>query len=368
MRKWIVFLCVTLALCVVFAADGGMAKSAKTEKSSHKSQPAEKSSPTKKTASKKKGKSSQGRSISQDDTEKSTSIRPKGKRGTNQAKSRGKKDRRQARAASQTPASYKGEFQVETKASLLMDMKTGRVLFAQEPDLPIAPASLTKVVTLYLINEYIQQGKLQPETVIPVTYDASHAGGSSMHLRTGENVVLSDLIKGIAIVSANDGCVAVAQYLGHGDVSPFVAAMNEKARSLGMTNTHFFNPNGLPADGQVTTARDMAQLAREYLTRFPELLNIHSMTEFTWKNRIRHNSNTLLGRVEGVDGLKTGFVCSSGFNIITTAKRGDTRLVAVVLGARTRGIRQREATRLLEEGFKIIAAERRDGKQMAMVH
>ncbi|GAB6037989.1 hypothetical protein JCM15519_25480 [Fundidesulfovibrio butyratiphilus] len=366
MRKWIAFLCVAVALCVVFAADGGMAKSTKTDKtSSRKTQTSEKSS-SKKTSSKKKSKASSSRASAKVDKE--TSSPRKGKRKSEQAKSRSKKERRQARAVSRTPASYKGEFQVETKASLLMDMKTGRVLFAQEPDLPIAPASLTKVLTLYLINEYIQQGKLQPDTVIPVTYDASHAGGSSMHLRTGENVVLSDLIKGIAIVSANDGCVAVAQYLGHGDVSPFVAAMNEKAKALGMTNTHFFNPNGLPADGQVTTARDMAQLAREYLTRFPELLAIHSMTEFTWKNRVRHNSNTLLGRVEGVDGLKTGFVCSSGFNIITTAKRGNTRLVAVVLGARTRGIRQREATRLLEEGFKIIEAETHDGKQMAMAH
>lgn len=97
-------------------------------------------------------------------------------------------------------------------------------------------------------------------------------------------------------------------------------------------------------------------------------LAIHSMTEFTWKNRVRHNSNTLLGKVEGVDGLKTGFVCASGFNIITTAKRGDTRLVAVVLGAKNRRVREREAIRLIEEGFKIIAAEKRDGKQMAMVH
>lgn len=367
MRKWITFLCAALALCVVFAADGGMAKSTKTEKSSsRKARATEKSSSTKKTSSKKKSSTNRSREAAKADTQKTSSGASK--RASKQAKSRSKKERRQARAASRTPASYKGEFQVDTKASLLMDMKTGRVLFAQEPDMPIAPASLTKVITLYLINEYIQQGKLQPETVIPVTYDASHAGGSSMHLRTGENVALADLIKGIAIVSANDGCVAVAQYVGHGDISPFVAAMNDKAKSLGMSNTHFFNPNGLPADGQVTTARDMAQLAREYLTRFPESLSIHSMTEFTWKNRVRHNSNTLLGRVEGVDGLKTGFVCSSGFNIITTAKRGNTRLVAVVLGARTRGIRQREATRLLEEGFKIIAAENSDSKQMAMAH
>lgn len=355
MRRWFSQICVALSLLLVFSAGGVWAKSSKSGKSS--------------TSSARKVSKSSGRTEKQAASKVKTG---KHQRQADKGKSSGKKGKRHAKpgpsAAPVLPASYRGEFQLDTKSSLLLDMKTGRVLFAQEPDLPIPPASLTKVLTLYLINEYIQAGKLRPEEVIPVSADASHAGGSTMRLRTGENVALSDLIKGIAVASANDGCVAVAQYVGHGDVSPFVASMNQKAKELGMSNTHFFNPNGLPAEGQFTTARDMAQLAREYLTRFPELLAIHSMTEFTWNNRVRHNSNTLLGKVEGVDGLKTGFVCAAGFNIITTAKRGDTRLVAVVLGAKNRRVREREAIRLIEEGFKIIAAEKRDGKQMAMVH
>lgn len=265
------------------------------------------------------------------------------------------------------PVSFTGEFQIDTKASLLMDMKSGRVLYAQDADTPIPPASLTKVLTLYLLNEYLQAGKLKADETIPVTTEASHQGGSTMRLRTGEQVPVEELIKGIAIASANDGCMAVAQYLGKGDPAPFIAAMNQKAKELGMSNSLFLNPNGLPAEGQVTTARDMALLAKQYLERFPEVLAIHSTTEFTHNNRVRHNSNSLLGKVEGVDGLKTGFVCASGFNIVVTAKRGDTRLVAVVLGAKNRRVREREATRLVEEGFRIVAAElRQDDKQVAL--
>ncbi|KAF0235390.1 MAG: D-alanyl-D-alanine carboxypeptidase [Desulfovibrionaceae bacterium] len=302
------------------------------------------------------------------DTAKSKSASKSKKRAASEP--RESREPRQAKAAPPAlPDSYKGEFGVDTKAALVMDMQTGRVLFAQEPDMPIPPASLTKVLTLFLINERLREGSLKLDETIPVSQEASHAGGSTMRLKTGESVTLDDLIKGIAIASANDGCVAVAEYLGKGDTHPFVEAMNRKAKEIGMANSQFFNPNGLPAEGQVTTARDMAVLAQTYLKTFPETLSIHSMTEFTRNNRVRHNSNSLLGKVEGVDGLKTGFVCASGFNIVVTAKRGDTRLVAVVLGAKNRRIREREATRLVEEGFKIVAAERGGShQQVAMSH
>jgi len=255
------------------------------------------------------------------------------------------------------PASYTGDFGVSTRAALVLDLDNGQVLYAQDADTPIAPASLTKILTLYLINEHLRDGSLTLSTLVPVTEEASHSGGSNMHLREGELVSVMELIKGIAVASANDGCMAIAQYLGHGDPAPFVAAMNRKARELGMTNTHFENPNGLPADGQVTTARDMAILAQAYLSRFPQMLAVHSMTEFIHNNHPSHNANSLLGKVEGVDGLKTGFVCASGFNIVATAKRNATRLVVVVLGARTQIIRENEATRLLDDGFKLVTAQ-----------
>lgn len=374
MRKWTVFAAALTILALVFSLPDSHAKSVQNDKKTSKQVQT-----TGKTSSKKQATSESSKPAKQDDKKKPSQAKASKKSDAPARKEQAKGGKRKAsgdkapakapaKAAVALPESFSGEFGVTTKAAMAVEAETGRVLFAQEADQPIPPASLTKVLTLYLINERLENGTLKLDDLIPVSQEASHAGGSNMRLKTGESVRLEDLIKGIAIASANDGCVAVAEYLGNGSVQPFVDEMNRKAKELGMSNSQFFNPNGLPAEGQVTTARDMAILARAYLKRFPETLNIHSMTEFTHNNRIRHNSNTLLGRVDGVDGLKTGFVCASGFNIVVTAKRGDTRLVAVVLGARNRGVRAREATRLVEEGFKIVAAQQQDqqGKHLAM--
>lgn len=405
MRRWTVFVAALVVLSMLLPGDFSLAKSTQTEQSEKKTA-AKVESSAKSSAKKDGGQSSKSTRNAKAESKKDvanqsskTGAKAEGKAGSKSAgkpeaksdaksgekaadtaksksASKGKKraagearESRQAKAAPPAlPDSYKGEFGVDTKAALVMDMQTGRVLFAQEPDMPIPPASLTKVLTLFLINERLREGTLKLDESIPVSQEASHAGGSTMRLKTGESVTLDDLIKGIAIASANDGCVAVAEYLGKGDTHPFVEAMNRKAKEIGMANSQFFNPNGLPAEGQVTTARDMAVLAQTYLKTFPETLSIHSMTEFTRNNRVRHNSNSLLGKVEGVDGLKTGFVCASGFNIVVTAKRGDTRLVAVVLGAKNRRIREREATRLVEEGFKIVAAEKSGSHQQVAMH
>ena len=363
MRRWTVFVAAFTILALLFPADIVLAKSLTTDKKSSKQvQTSSKSSSQKTSASKSSKKEEKKHSSAKQVVKNAPKVQEAAK-----PKSKGK-ERMEAKApAAPLPDSYKGEFGVDTKAAMVMDMETSKVLFAQEPDATIPPASLTKVLTLYLLNERIKAGSMRLDEIIPVSQEASHAGGSNMRLKTGESVTLDDLIKGIAVASANDGCVAVAQYLGKGDAQPFVDEMNRKAKELGMASSQFFNPNGLPADGQVTTARDMAVLAQAYLKRFPESLSIHSMTEFMHNNRVRHNSNSLLGKVEGVDGLKTGFVCASGFNIVVTARRGDTRLVAVVLGAKNRRVREREATRLLEEGFKIVAAEKSmPGKHVAM--
>lgn len=414
MRRWTVIVAVVTLLTMLVQGAPALAKSGKTEKktvaaSSEKSRSASKkpasteakassktSSKQEKSASPKtnatredsrQDKASRAKEPARDDGRTARKDTPQGRDGSKASKpdkseaeassksakgkaSRGKAERaRTAEVQVPLPQSFRGEFDVDTKAAMVMDMESGKVLYAQEPDTPIPPASLTKVLTLYLVNELLKDGTLKPDTAIPVSQEASHAGGSTMRLKTGEVATLDDLIKGIAIVSANDGCVAVAEYLGKGSMEPFVQAMNAKAKALGMTNSQFFNPNGLPADGQVTTARDMAILAKAYLKAFPESLAVHSMTEFIRNNRVRHNSNTLLGRVEGVDGLKTGFVCASGYNIVVTAKRGETRIVAVVLGAKNRRVREREATRLIEEGFKIVAVEKaQSGQQVAMKH
>jgi D-alanyl-D-alanine carboxypeptidase (penicillin-binding protein 5/6) len=261
----------------------------------------------------------------------------------------------QAEAARPPRDPFPSQVFVRAKAALLMDMNTGEILYSLNPDESIAPASLTKLLTLYLIREALQQNKISPNELIPVSQQASHTGGSRMSLRTGEMAPLDELIKGISVVSANDACEAVAEYFGQGDPQAFIDRMNDKAKMLGMTHSTFKTPNGLPAPGQYTTARDILMLSTDYLHRFPEALAVHSLLNYTHNNRTHSNSNTLLGKFPGVDGLKTGFVCESGYNIVATAKRGDTRLLAVVLGSPSKGVRERETEKLLDHGFAIVA-------------
>jgi D-alanyl-D-alanine carboxypeptidase (penicillin-binding protein 5/6) len=275
-----------------------------------------------------------------------------------QAASSGKRKRhgRHSRHAVAAPDAESG-FHLNVKAAYLLNLTNGKVYYTQNPDERIPPASITKVLTLYLVREALAQGRIKENTLIPVTALAIRTGGSTMTLYKGENVPLSEIIKGISVVSANNACVAVAQYLGKGDTRRFVGQMNATARRLGMSRSVFRNPNGLPASGQFSTAHDIACLSSAYLKRFPESLAIHSMTTHTYNGVTHHNANSLLGRVEGVDGLKTGFVCASGYNITATAKRGNTRLVAVLLGARNPIIREVEATRLLDYGFARTASD-----------
>jgi D-alanyl-D-alanine carboxypeptidase len=254
---------------------------------------------------------------------------------------------------------------LRVKSAILMNMNTGEILFEQDADNQIPPASLTKILTLYIIFDDIQNGRLRPWEQVKVSLNADNTFGSTMSLKAGEEVKITEIIKGISIASANDGCVAMAEYLENGDIQAFVKRMNETARSLGMEHTQFFNPNGLPADGQLTTARDILKLSQSYLQRFPKALAIHSQKYYSHNNRTKHNANSLLGKYEGVDGLKTGYVRASGFNIAATAKRGDTRLLAVVLGARNSGIRELETAKLLDTGFRIIEAQRQTRERLA---
>ena len=260
------------------------------------------------------------------------------------------------KAAKQTvkPASSK-DLYLNVKAALLVNMSTGEVYYEHNADKTIAPASITKLLTLYLVREALAQGRLSTSTPIPVSDKAIRTGGSRMRLKRNEKVPLGELIKGISVVSANNACVAVAEYLGKGDASTFVAQMNAKAQKIGMAKSRFKNPNGLPASGQLSTARDIAKLSMAYLRTFPESLKVHSMTSHTYHGATHRNANTLLKTYKGVDGLKTGFVCEAGYNITATAKRGKTRLVAVLLGAQNSAVRQREAAKLLDFGFKRAA-------------
>ncbi len=245
---------------------------------------------------------------------------------------------------------------LNAKSAILIDMHSGDILHEQDADLPIAPASLTKILTIYIVSEAVKNGEIHLWDEVYVSRRAAMTGGSRMGLKAGTLVPVEELIKGMAVVSGNDACVAIAEHMS-GSVDAFVRRMNMKARELGMVNSIFMTPNGLPAKGQVTTARDMAKLSLAYLRRFPDSLAIHSMRSYTYRDVTRKNANRLLGRCPGVDGLKTGFVCASGYNLSATAKRGDTRLVAVVMGASSPSIRACETAKLLELGYQKVAPE-----------
>jgi D-alanyl-D-alanine carboxypeptidase len=244
-------------------------------------------------------------------------------------------------------------FSVNSRSAILIDTRDNRVLYEKNADTLIAPASITKVLSLYLIFEAIRDGRARLWDNVNVSCRAASAGGSRMGLRAGDQVPLEEIIKGMAVVSGNDACVAAAEHFS-GSVEQFVREMNIKARMLGMRNTVFMTPNGLPAKGQLTTARDISRLSLAYLHRFPESLNIHSMCSYTYRTETHRNANRLLGKCPGVDGLKTGFVCASGYNLAATAKRGDVRLLAVVMGAPSAGTRAAETEKLLEYGFQLV--------------
>lgn len=241
---------------------------------------------------------------------------------------------------------------LDVRSAILMDMNTGRVLYEQNADDPIPPASLTKVLTMLMAFEQVEQGKASMGDAVKVSRLAARTGGSRMALKPYERVPLERLLLGMAVSSGNDATAAVAEYLG-GTQDAFVDKMNRKAEELGMTNSHFSNPHGLPAAHQITTARDMMTLSRYYLHVFPQALRFHSTRYMRHNGVVTYNKNPLLNNYDGADGLKTGWVRASGYNLISTVERGGIRLLAVVMGAENSDVRGRETYRLVEAGFMV---------------
>ncbi len=241
--------------------------------------------------------------------------------------------------------------QINARSAILMELSTGAVLFEQNADEPIEPASFTKIASLYLIFEGLQQGRIRLEDQVWISEAAWRTGGSKMFVGIGTRVPLEELIKGIAVVSGNDACVAAAEHLS-GSQDTFVDAMNRKAKELGMAHSRFLNPHGLPAEGQITTARDMAILDVSYLKHFPESLRFHSLREYAYNNIVQYNRNHLLLKDPSIDGLKTGYIAASGYHLSATSQRDGMRLVAVVMGAVNPATREREALKLLNYGFR----------------
>ena len=243
-------------------------------------------------------------------------------------------------------------FKVDAKSAVLLDALSGQVIFKQNPQEKIAPASLAKILTLYLAYDAMKVGLVKSNDKVLISEKAWATKGSKMFIEVGKRVELQKLLAGIASISGNDACVAVAEYLA-GLEEVFVARMNEKARSLGMAHSQFKSANGLPAKDQYTTAFDIGTLASHYLKDHPEVLKIHSIKKFTFGGITQYNRNGLLWLDEGVDGLKTGWINNkAGFHLAATAKRGGQRFIAVILGARDQRTRENEALKLLNYGFK----------------
>ena len=237
------------------------------------------------------------------------------------------------------------------RAAILVDLDSGRVLFEKGADTPIPPASLTKVMSLFLTMDAIRDKKIKLTEKIRIPASAASVGGSTMHLRAGERVSLRELLTGAAVASGNDAITALALHVA-GNQRRFVQAMNRKARTLGMRSSEFKNPSGLPAAGQRSSPRDMALLARAYLHTHPQALQYHNVRALSHRHHYLPNTNTLLGAVPGVNGLKTGWTVASGYNIIATAVRGKKRLLVVVMGGSNRQARDTMAADLLEAGFR----------------
>jgi len=248
--------------------------------------------------------------------------------------------------------------QCDAQSAILMDGLTGQILYEQNPEQRIPPASFVKVMTLYLVYDAIRAGQLKMDDIVTVSERAWKRGyktdGSKMFLKVGDRVKVEDLIKGVAIASGNDACVVLAEHLS-GAEETFVAKMNEKAKLLGLNNSQFKNSDGMPADGQYVTALDMANLSRRYIEDHPQALVIHSSIEFEYNGIKQGNRNTLLYKNIGVDGLKTGHISESGYHLVATAKRDGQRMITVVMGCEKVKTRGMEAQKLLEHGFKNYA-------------
>ena len=262
---------------------------------------------------------------------------------TDPADARGRKRHFVKRNGMSATASYSPAY-----AAIVVDAKTGAVLHQSAPDGPRHPASLTKIMTLYLLFERLEAGKIALDTEMPVSEEAASQAPTKLGLRPGQSIAVEDAIKGLVTKSANDAAVVIAEALG-GSQSDFADMMTKKARAIGMANTTYRNASGLPNDEQITTARDQALLGIAIQQRFPKYYRYFSLTSFVYRGSAMRNHNHLLGKVEGVDGIKTGYTNASGFNLVTSVKRGYRHIVAVVLGGRSAGSRDARMRDLISE-------------------
>jgi D-alanyl-D-alanine carboxypeptidase len=236
--------------------------------------------------------------------------------------------------------------------ALVFEPYNGTVFYAEDPDASWFPASLTKLMTAYVAFQAMKEGTVKPDTKVVCSKKATEQAPSKLWLKEGEAITLDIALKVLIVKSANDVAVMIAETVGGGSEEAFVAKMNEAAQRLGMTRTSFANVNGLPDERQVTTARDLAKLARAIIVEFPEHADLFTTIQVQVGKQLVRTHNGLLVNYPGADGMKTGFICDSGFNVVASATRDGRKLVAVVLGEPSVASRRERTVDLLDNGFK----------------
>ena len=242
---------------------------------------------------------------------------------------------------------------IGAKSYLVIDSKTGHELASLDPDIPLAPASLTKIMTTYVVFHALAQGQIQLEEEVTISEKAWRTEGSRMFVEVGTRVSIKDLLLGMIVQSGNDASVALAEHIA-GTESVFAELMNQYAAKLGMHASHFANATGLPANGHTTTARDLATLARAMVAEFPEYYAWHAIKEFTYNDIKQSNRNSLLWRDASVDGIKTGHTDDAGYCLVSSAKRNDMRIISVVMGTSSTKARTDGSQALLNYAFRFF--------------
>jgi D-alanyl-D-alanine carboxypeptidase (penicillin-binding protein 5/6) len=243
-------------------------------------------------------------------------------------------------------------FETEAKNAILMDYKTGAMLFGKGPDERIPPASMSKLMTALVVFDRLRDGRLKLEDELPVSEKAWRTGGSKMFVKVGDRVSVDLLLRGLIVQSGNDACVVLAEALA-GSEQAFAEQMTERAKEIGLTNSHFANVTGLPDPEQWMSVRDLALVARYIIMNYPEYYPMYSQTEFTYANIRQFNRNPLLQKgVPGVDGMKTGHTDEAGYGLVSSAIRNGHRLILVIADNASPRMRATEGERLLEYGFR----------------
>ncbi|MGM0542644.1 MAG: D-alanyl-D-alanine carboxypeptidase family protein [Pseudomonadota bacterium] len=243
--------------------------------------------------------------------------------------------------------------QLAAKSWILMDADSGEILAEHNADQRLPPASLTKLMTAYLVERELDRGSIALDDQVSISENAWRTGGSKMFVEVGDQVAVEDLLHGIVIVSGNDASVAMAEHLAGGE-APFADLMNQHAARLGMDNSNFENPTGLPGENHYSSAHDMALLTLHIVNDYPEHYAIYSQRNFTYGGIEQPNRNRLLWRDPTVDGLKTGWTSEAGYCLVSSAKRDDMRLISVVMGTDSEEARAQETQKLLSYGFRFF--------------